>query len=100
MNDHDYEPIKKAFDKEVARAKRFEEWEEVDCNECTHYWDSSCDAVKQDDRRQCNSFLATRRVVIPAKIKALEKSVKTLYILSILYGVALVLSSVVKLLGG
>jgi hypothetical protein len=54
-------------------SKRFEEWEEVDCNECTHYWDSSCDAVKQDDRRQCNSFLATRRVVIPARLNALEK---------------------------
>lgn len=51
--------------------KRFEEWEEVDCNECSHYWDSSCDGAK-DSRIGCNSYLATRSVVLPAKIKHLE----------------------------
>ena len=76
-------------------SKRFEEWEEVDCNECTHYWDSSCDAVKQDDRRQCNSFLATRRVVIPAKIKALENSNKWLRLWCLLLSIIWLLELVV-----
>ena len=76
--------------------KRFEEWEAVDCNECTHYWDSSCDAVQQNSRRQCNSFLATRRVVIPAKLKELEtrtdKLESTVVAFSILFILNLVLT--------
>lgn len=58
--------------------KRFEDWNECDCNECAHYWDDSCDGVKKGSTKQCNSFLATRSVVIPAKIKDLEKCVKWL----------------------
>lgn len=71
--------------------KRFEDWSEVDCNECTHYWDNSCDAVQQNSRRQCNSFSATRRVVIPARLNALEKRFKWLRISVILAEVALVM---------
>ena len=56
--------------------KRFEDWEEVDCNDCVHYWDSSCDGAKKDTRMPCNSFLATRSIVIPEKQKALEKAFK------------------------
>ena len=63
---------------ETKQSKRFEDWEEVDCNECAKYWDSSCDGVTKDSQRQCNSFLATRRVVIPAKLNELEKVVNWL----------------------
>lgn len=84
----------------MEQNKRFEEWDEVDCNECTHYWDNSCDAVKQDERRQCNSFLATRRVVIPARLNALENRVRLLSIGCMLSGIAIVLLSLVNLLGG
>ena len=62
----------------TMRSKRFEDWEEVDCNDCSHYWDSSCDGASKGSRVGCNSFLATRKVVIPEKINALEKRVKTL----------------------
>lgn len=58
--------------------KRFEDWEEVDCNECVRYWDSSCDGVNKGSHKPCNAFLATRSIVLPAKIKALEKRVKWL----------------------
>lgn len=58
--------------------KRFEDWEEVDCNECSHYWDDSCDGVSKGSRVGCNSFLATRNIVIPERINQLEKQVKTL----------------------
>ena len=71
--------------------KRFSDWEDVDCNECVHYWDSSCDGVTQNSRRQCNSFLATRRIVIPARLNALEKRVKWLRISCILGDVALLI---------
>ena len=59
-------------------SKRFEDWEEVDCNECARYWDSSCDGVSKGSKKACNSFLATRSVVIPARLNALEKSNKWL----------------------
>jgi len=63
--------------------KRFEDWTQVDCNECARYWDSSCDG-SQGSQRPCNSFLATRSVVIPGQLKALEKRVDRLRISVIL----------------
>ena len=79
--------------------KRFEEWGMVDCNECTHYWDDSCDAVKQDDRRNCNSFLATRRVVIPARLNALEKRVEGFRTAGIIVSVVLLVHILMHILG-
>lgn len=51
--------------------KIFQEWEEVNCNECGRYWDSSCDG--SDKKKVCNSYVATRSIVIPAKLKKLEE---------------------------
>lgn len=59
-------------------SKRFEDWEKVDCNECARYWDSSCDGVSKGSSKPCNSYVATRSVVIPARLKVLEKRVKWL----------------------
>lgn len=67
----------------------FEDWE-VDCNDCAHYWDNSCDALSEGSRRLCNSFSATRRVILPLQIERLEKAVRGLRIgLVITAGVAL-----------
>ena len=79
-------------------SKRFEEWEEIDCNDCAHYWDSSCDGASKGSSVACNSFLATRSVVIPAKINKLEQFVKWLSIAIILCGVAITLHSLSHLL--
>ena len=58
---------------------RFDDWNDVvDCNNCARYWDDSCDAVSEGQKRACNSFLATRSVVIPEQIKALQESNKSL----------------------
>lgn len=62
----------------MSEQKRFENWEEVDCNDCACYWDNSCDGVIPPSQKLCNSFKATRKIVIPAKIKALEKRVEWL----------------------
>lgn len=62
----------------MSDLKRFEDWEKVDCNECGRYWDSSCDGKSKDAKKPCNAYLATRSVVIPAKINALEKRVNWL----------------------
>lgn len=62
----------------TTQSKRFEDWEEVDCNECARYWDSSCDGTSKGSKKPCNSYLATREIVIPARLNALETRVKYL----------------------
>ena len=62
--------------KKVNTPKVFEEWEEVDCNECEMYWMNGCDGV--DKKRNCTSFKANRSVVIPEQIKELQKDIKHL----------------------
>lgn len=61
-------------------SKRFDDWCCVDCNECSHYWDNSCDGVKKGSKRPCNSFLATRSVILPEKLKGVETACKWLRI--------------------
>ena len=56
----------------MSDPKRFEDWEEVDCNKCGRYWDSSCDGVSKGSEKPCNSYIATRGIVLPEKIKRLE----------------------------
>lgn len=60
----------------MSEQKRFGEWEDVSCNECARYWDSSCDGVKEGTKKVCHCFVASRQVTIPAKLEALEKRVK------------------------
>ena len=59
----------------MSDLKRFEEWTKVDCEDCSHWWDSSCDGVSKGSEKQCNSFIATRNVVIPHKIKELQSEI-------------------------
>jgi hypothetical protein len=59
-------------------SKRFDEWTQIECNECTRWWDSSCDGVKKGQKRPCNAFLATRKVSIPKQIEKLENDTKFL----------------------
>lgn len=74
--------------------KRFEDWEEVNCNECARYWDSSCDGVNKDNRKPCNSFIATRSIIIPEQIEKLREDVKVLSVVSLL----LVISTIILFL--
>lgn len=78
--------------------KRFEDWTHVDCNDCARYWDSSCDGV-QATQKPCNSFLASRKVQIPAQIKALQKSVKRLKTAGLLTALVLLLHILSHILG-
>ena len=60
-------------------SSRFDEWtHKVDCNNCAHYWEDSCDGVPESQKRHCTSFLATRSVVIPNQIKRLQIAFKWL----------------------
>ncbi len=63
----------------MAEDKRFDDWLEVDCNQCVHYWDNSCDGAKtslKGCRKPCNAFLATRSILIPEEIKSLKRAFK------------------------
>lgn len=82
--------------------KVFGDWVEVDCNECARYWDSSCDATKtlaKGSKTPCNSFLATRSVVIPQKLKRLEKALKRQRIALVVLGVLEIIHILVYVLG-
>lgn len=80
--------------------KRFEDWDKVDCNECAKYWDSSCDGVSKGSQRPCNSFLATREIVIPAKLKKLERRVEWLeWAVGIMIALIAIVSWVVYMIG-
>lgn len=75
--------------------KRFGDWVDVNCNECEHYWNNTCDGVCKGSQRACNSFLATRSVVIPAQIDKLRNDVKWLGIGLILETIMLVILGVI-----
>jgi hypothetical protein len=81
--------------------KRFDEWDaKVDCNECSHYWDNSCDGVQKGQNRPCNSFLATRSIVLPERIKSLENVNKRLKTAIILLCVCVLVLTVWQTFGG
>lgn len=76
----------------------FDDFPEVDCNGCTHYYDETCDGTPQGSVRLCKEFKATRRVDIPQqlndahrRITSLEKRVTLLGVGMILVGVLLIL---------
>ena len=63
----------------MSEQKRFEDWKEVDCNDCARYWDSSCDGAPCS-QKSCNSYIATRSIVIPKQLNSLEKRTNRLRI--------------------
>ena len=80
------------MDKENS-SYRFDDWEDinmVDCNNCKHYLSDDCDGVPVGSEKPCKAFLATRKVLFPEKIKALEKAVRWLGVSVLILGAALV----------
>lgn len=79
--------------------KRFDEWNKVDCEDCSYWWDNSCDGVPQGSQRLCTTFLATRRVVMFEKLKRLEKLFRWLLGGYIGLSVILILHMVFQVMG-
>lgn len=85
----------------MSESKRFEDYPmPVDCNECESYWDNSCDGTPRGTERRCNSFSATRSVVIPAQIKSLQSAVLNLRIQLLMSHSILLLHLLMHLFGG
>lgn len=83
------------MNEENKEAKRFSEWEDCDCNQCEHYWDSSCDGVAKNNRKPCNQFVATRSVVIPMQIESLQRKIKWMAFA----GILIALSNILTIIG-
>lgn len=76
----------------------FDDWNEtVDCNNCAHYWDDSCSGVCKGSKKPCNSFLATRSVVIPSQINAMRDVIKGLVVAQICSWAVMVILVVILL---
>ena len=59
----------------------FEDFPEVDCNGCTHYYNETCDGTLQGSVRLCKEFKATRRVDIPLQINEAHRRLQRLEVL-------------------
>lgn len=71
--------------------KVFDEWTDVDCNNCQRYWLDQCDGTKVNETKICNSFLATRKTDIPMQIKRLDKDLNWIKGVLIFYGIVILL---------
>lgn len=79
--------------------KRFSDWIEVNCAECEHWWTNTCDGVPKGSTKPCNSYLATRNVVIPLQIKSLKKHIILLYIGFIAHMILFILHMIFQIMG-
>lgn len=80
----------------MSDKKRFEGWEDVACEDCQHYWDSSCDG-STGSQRVCTTFLAAKRHFIPERIKRLENQYKAVITALIMLYVGVILHLVFSL---
>ena len=72
----------------MSEKKVFEDFPEVDCNQCEPYWNNQCDGTTKGSDRLCNGFRPVRRVKIPEELESLRKRLEWL-------NVALTLESIV-----
>jgi hypothetical protein len=87
---------------------RFDEWDEiVDCNDCQHYYDNTCDGVSKGSTRLCKQFKAVRGINMPEEIKSLQNGLKSLvesdrrvWAAQIIVDIGLVIHLIVELIGG
>ena len=64
--------------------KIFDDFPTVDCNECEsceRWWLNQCDGVSVGSTKPCNSFLATRSILIPKQLKSLQRRIDWLSVI-------------------
>lgn len=79
--------------------KRFDEYQ-VECTECEHYWDNSCDGVKCFEEKHCTSYKATKRMEIPKEIDKVKKDIKAIDRNQLLFALALLLHLISEYIWG
>jgi hypothetical protein len=80
--------------------KKFDDWQDVNCNECSNWWNDSCTGAPAGVKKPCNSFLAQRSVIIPEEIKALKSEIKWLSWHIITLYIVVCIHIVLDILGG
>lgn len=80
--------------------KKFDDWQNVNCNECSNWWNDSCTGAPAGVKKPCNSFLAQRSVIIPEEIKALKSEIKWLSWHIITLYIVVCIHIVLDILGG
>ena len=80
--------------------KKFDDWQDVNCNECSNWWNDSCTGASTGVKKPCNSFLAQRSVIIPEEIKALRSEIKWLSWHIITLYIVVSIHVVLDILGG
>ncbi len=73
------------------KQKVFDDFKEVDCEECESWQLNQCDGVPVGSQRSCTAYKAVRRLNTPLQIKALQKGYKDLRTASIINSVAIIL---------
>ena len=58
--------------------KIFDDFTKVDCSDCSHYWDDSCEGVKKGSEKRCTAFKAVKRIDIPVQVERLRRAGKGL----------------------
>ena len=54
--------------------KVFDDYE-VNCNECSNYWNDTCSGVPINKKRNCTAYVATKASDIPKQIQQLKRDV-------------------------
>lgn len=81
-------------------SNKFDEWDDLkDCNTCDNYWNDTCDGVPEEQKRNCQSYVATRKVVIPKQIEELQKDVGRVTKSTIILALAVLLHLVSHIIG-
>jgi hypothetical protein len=73
------------------KQKVFDDFKEVDCEECESWQLNQCDGVHVGSQRSCTAYKAVRRLNTPQQIKALQKGYDELRTACNLQWIALIL---------
>lgn len=79
--------------------KRFDDWVEVECNDCERYWTDQCDGLPEGKTKPCGSYMACRKTDYAKRLRAVEKKTEDLEISKTILGIAVILLAVARLVG-
>jgi hypothetical protein len=80
------------------KQKVFDDFKEVDCEECEAWQLNQCDGVPVGSQRSCTAYKAVRRLNTPLQIKALQKGYKELRMATIFNRILIIILALEMLL--
>ena len=80
------------------KQKVFDDFKEVDCEECESWQLNQCDGVPVGSQRSCTAYKAVRRLNTPLQIKALQKGLDRLRMATIYNRILIIILTLVVIL--